>query len=266
MRSFIFTTSDWASLYVEEMGVWMPVVLLHGFTLDNRMRDDQFEILAKKFRVIRYDIRWFGKSSLPVEWVTYSHVNDLKELLDSQGIKKTHLIGLSMWGRIGLEFVLTFWESVNKLVLIDSALGWYKNSHKTQKSFSVLKEIARNNSVDLAKEERLNNPLFEETNKQPKVAGKLKEIVSWYSGRHWLHKNSNKTLNISALDQLYAISSMTCVIVWEKDVQDFLNVSTIITNEVPSSELHIIPNVGHMANMEEPEVINEILLNFLSEK
>ena len=52
-------------LYYEVAGTGQAVVLLHGFSLDTRMWDDQFLPLAQHFRVIRFDRRGFGKSALP---------------------------------------------------------------------------------------------------------------------------------------------------------------------------------------------------------
>ena len=86
-------------LYYEVAGTGPPLVLIHGFTLDTRMWDDQFEAFSKHYRVVRYDMRGYGQSALPVLGEDYSHVDDLRALLDHLGITKTHVIGLSKIGR-----------------------------------------------------------------------------------------------------------------------------------------------------------------------
>jgi pimeloyl-ACP methyl ester carboxylesterase len=58
-----FHTYNGGRLYWEAAGAGSPVVLIHGMTLDTRMWDDQFPVLAQHHRVIRYDARGFGKSS-----------------------------------------------------------------------------------------------------------------------------------------------------------------------------------------------------------
>lgn len=85
-------------LFCEVAGMGQAVVLLHGFTLDLRMWDDQFLPLAQQFRVVRYDLRGFGRSALPTN-APYSHFEDLKALLDHLGIIQAHLVGLSKGGR-----------------------------------------------------------------------------------------------------------------------------------------------------------------------
>jgi len=51
-------------LYYEIVGKGHPLVLIHGFSLNTKMWDDQFETFAKRYKVIRYDVRGFGKSAL----------------------------------------------------------------------------------------------------------------------------------------------------------------------------------------------------------
>src|SRR5215510_8071791 len=91
------------------------VVFIHGFTLDTRMWDDQFEYFARQFQVVRYDMRGFGKSAVPTDQ-EYSHVEDLKALLDYLGIKQAYLVGQSKGGAVTLDFTLTYPETVDALV------------------------------------------------------------------------------------------------------------------------------------------------------
>ena len=54
-------------LYYEVAGSGQPLVLIHGYTLDTRMWDDQFDAFSQQYQVIRYDLRGFGKSDVPTE-------------------------------------------------------------------------------------------------------------------------------------------------------------------------------------------------------
>jgi pimeloyl-ACP methyl ester carboxylesterase len=69
-------------LYYEMVGRGHPIVLVHGWGFDTRMWDNQLEAFTKRFKVIRYDVRGFGKSALPTIGKEYSHTKDLKALLD----------------------------------------------------------------------------------------------------------------------------------------------------------------------------------------
>ena len=63
-------------LYYELAGSGHPLVLVHGFSLDTRMWDDQFETFAQHYRVMRYDCRGYGKSALPTD-DNYTDADDL---------------------------------------------------------------------------------------------------------------------------------------------------------------------------------------------
>ena len=85
-------------LFCEVAGAGRTVVLIHGFTLDTRMWDDQFLPLARHFHVVRYDLRGFGRSAVPTG-APYSHIDDLRALLERLGVVEVSLVGLSKGGR-----------------------------------------------------------------------------------------------------------------------------------------------------------------------
>jgi len=71
-----FMAVNGTRLYYEVAGHGEPIVLIHGFTLDTRMWDDQFDAFARSYRVIRYDARGFGRSAPIIG--PYSVCDDLK--------------------------------------------------------------------------------------------------------------------------------------------------------------------------------------------
>src|SRR5688572_13031736 len=91
-------------LYYETAGEGEPLVLSHAAFLDSRMFDAQWQALAEQFRVIRYDMRGFGKSS-EVQGPRCRR-DDLRQLLQQLGITRAHFIGTSMGGEIMLDLAL----------------------------------------------------------------------------------------------------------------------------------------------------------------
>src|SRR5690349_12453820 len=92
-------------LYYEDAGDGPAVVLLHGGLLDCRMWDDQFEVLAATHRVIRIDVRSHGRSSSAAG--DFRHDDDLAAVLDTLGVERAALVGLSMGGRIAFDFAVS---------------------------------------------------------------------------------------------------------------------------------------------------------------
>jgi len=96
-------------LFFETAGSGEALVLIHGNAGDRRHWDAQME-LAEQVLVIRYDVRGFGESSLPVEGQPYSNSGDLAALLDHLGIEEAHVAGWSMGSGIAVDFALAFPE------------------------------------------------------------------------------------------------------------------------------------------------------------
>jgi pimeloyl-ACP methyl ester carboxylesterase len=103
-------------IYYEVQGKGRVVVLLHAAGTDSKMWDEQFSVLAKRFRVIRYDQRGWGRSSKPEK--PFHPVDDLSLLLRHLKVKRASLVGLSMGSGVALNFALEYPKMVEKLVLV----------------------------------------------------------------------------------------------------------------------------------------------------
>jgi 3-oxoadipate enol-lactonase len=248
-------------LYYEEAGSGAPVVLVHGFTLDTRMWDDQFDALARNYRVIRYDLRGFGKSSLPT--APYVHADDAKRLLDQLGIAKAHWVGLSAGGRVALDVAVRHPAIVDKLVVIDSFVGGYVPTQAYRDSFGAMIAAARGGDMAKAKGLWLDHDLFKPAASQPAVAARLRQMVQDYSGFHWAQTNPETPLNPPALRQLKEIKSPVLVVVGEKDIEDVQVQTNLLWKEIGDARKRVVPGVGHMSNMEAPQAVNALIREFL---
>ena len=92
------------ALYYEAAGKGAPVILLHGGNLDRRMWDEQFGELSQHYRVIRYDARGYGRSSAADQ--AFSAHEDLAGLMRGLNLVRASLVGLSLGGRIAIDFAL----------------------------------------------------------------------------------------------------------------------------------------------------------------
>ena len=259
-----FATINGARLYYEVAGDGAPVVLVHGFTLDTRMWDDQFLPLAEHYRVVRYDVRGFGRSDLPTD-TPYAHYDDLRGLLDHLGISAAAVIGLSMGGGIAADFALAHPDLTRALVLIDAALGGHAWSDEWQERWKPVSAGARQGGIAVGKERWLAHGLFAPANEQPAVGARLAAIVADYSGWHWVNRNPIRSLEPPAIDRLGEIAAPTLAIVGERDLADFHAIAANLREQAPQAQIVVVPGVGHMANMEAPEEVNRHLLAFLRE-
>jgi len=197
------------TIYYEIAGEGDPIVLVHGFTLDTRMWDDQFTEFSKRYRVIRYDVRGFGKSSVPEEGKPYSHSRDLKELLDHLNIKKTCVIGLSMGGSLAINFTLEYPDCVSSLITVDSVVNGYRLTSDFREWFFSLFDIARESSVESAKEAFMNGALFGSAMKNSLVADRLRGLIGSYSGWRFVNDDPQESLDPSPNDRLREMRART---------------------------------------------------------
>jgi 3-oxoadipate enol-lactonase len=260
-----FAEVNGTRLYYETAGSGHPLVLIHGMSLDSRMWDDQFEPLAQHYRVIRYDARGFGRSELPTRG-SYAHTDDLKALLEYLDIAHAFILGLSMGGGIAIDFALAHPEVTDALIPVDSRLtGWQADSEFAA-YLSAVRSRGKEAGIEAARDVWLYSPMFKPALENSKVASRLVEIVSDYSGWHWVNENPLRTLDPPAVQRLDTIRVPTLILIGERDVPDCHAIADALHQRVPNARKVVLPQVGHMSNMEAPERFNALLLDFLTKQ
>jgi pimeloyl-ACP methyl ester carboxylesterase len=250
------------SLYYEVAGSGEPVVLVHGFSLDSRMWDDQVDALAEGHRVIRYDLRGFGRSELP-DGKPYSRAEDLKALLEHLGIGRANIVGLSMGGSVAVGFALSFPEMTHKLILADSALNGYDWSSEWESSMEAIRSRALSAGEKAANALWLEHPLFAPAREKPAVAAHLAQMVDGYSGWHWMNDDPLRVSDPPNVSRLTEVRSPALIVLGDRDLPDFHRIAAILQERIPDSRTFKLQGMGHMVNMEAPEQFNELVLDFL---
>ncbi|GCE21701.1 hypothetical protein KDK_55010 [Dictyobacter kobayashii] len=104
-----FVETNGTRIYYEMLGQGHALVLLHGGYMDRRMWDDQFSLLAERYQVIRYDIRGFGKSTLPQR--PYADRDDLYACCAFLAFRRHTCLG-------------SLWAARSPWILRSSILSW----------------------------------------------------------------------------------------------------------------------------------------------
>jgi 3-oxoadipate enol-lactonase len=251
-------------LYYEVAGQGAPVVLVHGLGLDTRMWDGQVDPLADRYRVIRYDVRGFGKSALPTG-AEFRHADDLRALLDYVGATKAHVLGLSMGGRIALHHALLYPDATSSLTLVDSALDGFEWSEQWEASLEAIAEHAQQAGAKAANEMWLRHELFAPARERSECRAQLERIVGESSGWQWLNESPARGIDPPGADRLSEVRVPTLVVVGERDLPDFQRIADRLASGIPSARKVVLNGVGHMSNMENAEEFNSIVLTFLRE-
>jgi len=257
-----FADVNGTRLYYEIAGSEHPLVLIHDFTLDTRMWDAQFEVFAQHYQVLRYDVRGYGQSALPTS-EPYDHSDDLRALMQHLGVESAHILGLSMGGRNAINFALAYPDATDTLIVVDSGLDGYQGAGESP--LSSIWRTAQQDGIEAAKTVWLNHPFFETARENAVVTTQLAQMVSNYSGWHLVNRDPGIVPTPVAIQRLDAIHVPTLIIIGERDLPDLHGMADTLAQGIPGAKKIVMPDVGHMANMEDPERFNEIVLGVLGE-
>ena len=254
-----------ANIYYEVAGDGPPLVFLHCFTADRRMWDDQFEHFAARHRVVRYDLRGFGRSDVPTA-APFSNHDDLRRLLDLLGIERAHVCGLSSGGGVAIDFALEYPERVHSVIGISSAVGGStRGIGSMAAAVTAMYSAAGRGDLTEAKRIWMESSLFAPANRNPAVAKRLAEMVGDWSGWQMTHEANHVDPDPPAAQRLNQLSVPALVLIGELDNEAVQAVAVDIELGAPNAHRVVVPNAGHMANMEAPDVVNGHIASFLAE-
>jgi 3-oxoadipate enol-lactonase len=252
-----------ADLHYETAGTGAPVLLLHGFATDLHVWDAQVAALASRYRIIRYDMRGFGRSAAPS--APYTHADDLKSLVDRFGIERAALVGLSLGGGAAINFAIAYPDLVRGLVVVDPVLGGFRWSADFTAAQAAIRAAALDSGVEAARARWLSLPIFTLALANPASADRIRALVGAYSGWHWLNPDPGRPFTPPAIGRLGEIRAPTLIVVGELDTPDFQAIAATLEHGIAGAKKVTLPGVGHLANLEAPDRFNDIVLTFLAE-
>lgn len=254
------------TLQYEIAGAGDAVVFTHGFGSDLRSWEPQLEVFSRRYRVLRYDARGFGKSAVPTA-EPYGHYDDLRALLEYFGIGSAHVIGRSRGGGISVNFALTYPEMVRKLVLVSCSPGPAEASRllgsPQGSGYDALVQTARREGIDAARELYRRSQIFAAARERPDLVPVLDASLNDYTGWHWLHDDPHVDLDPPAPQRLSSIGAPTLLFVGGRDAELFHLYADLLQRDIPDVRRVDVPSAGHMINLEEPAEFNRVTLDFL---
>ncbi len=240
-----------------------PLVFIHGLGFSLRMWNLQVEYFKTLYKVIVYDLRGHGLTDSPNEpYSIGAFSKDLYELLDTLGVKKTAICGLSLGGRIALRFCIEYPERVYSLVLADAQS---EVNRETKERLKNLAKIAGETGMDEVTSILYSAPLLEGLAKMnPKRYHWEKEKTAVMSSVGF----ANSAIAVAEMEpltsQLGKIAVPTLAVVGEHDDTPYVEFSEIFAERIQGCERKVIPDAGHISNLEQPDVFNQICHDFLA--
>lgn len=260
-------------LYYEFAGAGEPIVFIHGSFGDRRHWDYQFKELSKRYKVVRYDLRGFGKSALPREEEVYRDCDDLSALLNYLGIKKAHVCGLSFGSFIVIDFALAYPDRCLSLIPIgprvtgDDIEEYKANSDSLRaviaKAVDILRSKGRKDATDYlwGGDNALTTSV-----RSSKTRNALLQMGYEYSWWRHLHPSKREYAFSQATKHLGEIKMPTLIVTSDYDLAICKQVATTLAKEISGAQLISIKGAGHIMNMDKPREFNKTISKFIDRR
>jgi 3-oxoadipate enol-lactonase len=252
--------------YEDTGGPGEPIVFSHGLLWNSQLYSRQIEALRGRYRCIAYDHRGQGRSTAPPgKGIDLRTVyEDAVAFIQALGLAPCHFVGLSQGGFVGLRVAARHPELLRSLVLLDTSAAseslW--NLSRYYLLTATTHWLGLKPVVD-----RIMSIYFGQTFlKDPARAAEREEL------RRQLIRNPRDVWRAmqgvvtrrGVTEELSRITTPTLILVGEEDVVTSPEMAELLHTRIHGSRLVRLPHVGHMSNLEQPELVNRAIHRFLS--
>ena len=257
------------NLYYEIHGEGYPMVFCHEYAGSYESWDLQVSFFSRRYQAITYNARGYPPSDVPENVDDYSqeqHVDDLRGLLDALGIQQAHIVGLSMGGNVSLHFGILHPDRAKSLVVAGAGYG------------STDREAFRRQAEEFAREiEAGGMEAFESYTRGPGRVQLLRkdpkgfaEFARLFAGHSALGSAltfrgvQGRRPTVHDLEPgMRELQVPTLIMVGDED-DPSLDPSLLMKRRIPRSGLMVMPQTGHALNLEEPDLFNRGVLDFVT--
>jgi len=248
---------------VDVLGSGPLVVFMHGIGGNRTNWRDQLPAFAKHFTAVAWDARGYGRSDDYEGSLDFGDFSaDLLRLIDHFRADRAHLVGLSMGGRIAMDFHERHPERVASMTLCDTRAGLGSMTDEQRREFIRL----RQEPLLAGKEPRDIAPSVAKTlvsaNAVPGSYERLVESMTMLHKESYL-KSIAASVRYTRSVNLEKVRVPTHVVVGADDTLTPPAVSRDMVARVPGAKLTVIERAGHLSNIEQPAAFNAAVLGFL---
>ena len=263
---------DGVRLYYEEAGQGTPLIFVHEFAGDCRSWHLQMRCFARRYRAIAFNARGYPPSDVPEAPAAYSQdraVDDIRGVLDALGIARAHVCGLSMGGYAALHFGLRYPDRALSLVVAGAGYGSVSADRETfKRDVEVTARRFEQDGMAPAADLYAAGPT--------RVQFRDKDPLGWREFHDHLAAGSapGHALTLRGVqmtrpsifelgDRLGRLTVPTLIVTGDED-DPCLEPALFMKRAIPTAGLVVIPKSGHTINLEEPEIFNRAVLDFLT--
>ncbi|MGI8493182.1 MAG: alpha/beta fold hydrolase [Acidimicrobiales bacterium] len=246
------TASDGTRLHCRCTGSGPAILLSHGYAATSGMWDGQLEALGSGHEVITWDMRGHGLSDSPEDPASYSEaatVADMAAILDSCGVQRAAIGGLSLGGYMSLAFHLAHPERTAALLLFDTGPGYRRDAGRDKWNASAARTAERFEARGLS---------ALAGGAEVRASSHLSATGLALAARGMLAQRDSRVI-----DSLATIAAPTLVLVGADD-EAFHSSADYMAAKIPGATKVVLAGAGHAANIDQPEAFNQAVLDFLA--
>ncbi|MGH7637926.1 MAG: alpha/beta fold hydrolase, partial [Gemmatimonadaceae bacterium] len=252
-----------ASLRYEVMGSGPALVFINGAALNFSSWDDQVAEFARDHRVIRYDLRGFGKSTGHVDQT--AEPDDLRTLLDSLGVRSARIVGLSRGAMVAATFAVRWPERVEALVLY--GLGPtpdYPTQPNRAERRAELAGILRTHGIDSLKQFMSTRPNAWIPPNRPDAVERIRRAMADYDGRNLLDQRppSNRVAP-ATIPELARLRMPVLLVHGDHETPVPMAMADTLARRIAGVKRVVLRDGGHGAHFAQPDAFNRELRAFL---
>lgn len=254
MPNYIINNTN---LYYEVIGEGPALIFTHGASLNYQQWDKQVIKFKDNYKVITWDVRGHGNSSLPEGSVNPDDFStDLIGLMDYLKIDTAVLCGLSMGGHISLQTAIKYPERVKGLILIGTP---FSNSFNLYQKITV--PINRFCTRLIPKD--ITAQLMAKTLSKynPDSYQYIIDSFALISSDNWNRLWSAIT-RMESKDELHKVKCPTLILIGEYDNLT-RGMQSYMQSNIPNAQLKTIPDAHHGTNLDNPDAVNDEIVQFI---
>ncbi len=253
------------SLFVEDLGSGVPLLLIHGFPLNREMWRPQIETLSTTARVIAVDLRGHGQS--PPTVGPYSMdllADDCAGVLEALKVDQQVVVcGLSMGGYVSFAFFRRHSEKVAGLILASTRAGADSVEAKINRDKAAL--LTEKNGTQSVIDSMLPIIMSPQTYREkPELVSQIVGIMEKTSSSGMVSALKGMKSRPDSTPTLRQIKVPTLIIHGADDQIIPLSEPEAMRTAILDSQLEIIPAAGHLPNLEQAQLFNRAVESFLS--
>jgi len=253
-------------IYYEERGKGYPVLLIQGLGYPSGMWFLQTPKLAQRFRTIIFDNRGVGKSEKPDEDYSVALMaSDAEGLLRSLGIKKTHVVGVSLGGYIAQELALSQPLLVDRLVLMASSCGGPQYLKLTEAFWDEVATLSNLPSEEIIRRGMALATAANFLQKSPELLMRSLSIrMENFQPLYAFTRQSTAAMNYNSIHRAHLIRQPTLILAGAQDRVMPLALTQELAHKIPHAQLKVFPDAGHLLFLEKAQEVNQAILEFLT--